>query len=736
MLDAITTMRPRRNANTSSGPAWFGERFRVVGEIGEGGMGTVYEVIDRDRGVPVALKTLRKRDAKSIVRFKNEFRSLADVLHPNLVRLHELFHQDGQWFFTMDLVRGRRLDRWLEVRPDTLVDVYRQLVAGIAGLHGAGLLHRDLKPSNVLVEDDGHVVVVDFGLVVEHGARPVGDTYTPNVAGTPRYMSPEQRHQLPVGPPADWYALGVMLNDSLRADAHHPELDDLGERLIEFDFEDRPSTVQILEAFGQPSAVATARTPDRQTFVGRAAQLDALRRDHLAVQARQTHSTFVHGVSGIGKSALVHRFLGEVRGEAVVLEGRCLEHERVPFNAFDIVVDALVRTLRGLDPREAACLLPRGIHSAARIFPGIRRLEVLECAPHGAPVLGASELHRQGLEALMALIANLADRRPVVIFVDDLQWADQGSVGLWQDLQRLQHARIHLIGTCRTGECEGSFSSLANSTHIELGPLSPEEVLALAYTQLPPDVDVEPAVAAADGHPGFLFQLLDALQDPTLGDAAGLTWVDVVHDQVDGLRPDARILLEAVAVSGCATREWVIEEVSGLDDFAGALRLLIIHRLVRTRKGLVECYHEPIREAVVARMDSPSLQAVHRKLATVLGAHPLPDPERICQHWHGAGDRVRGALWAEFAAQAALHDSAFESAARWYGLALQNPGLTRVHRRTLLIGQAEALGGAGAGWKAARCLLDAAALADGSKWALWRGAALHLLLGSLRLSGS
>ena len=137
--------------------------------IGEGGMGVVYEAFDAQRRGSVALKTLSRLDAGSVYRLKNEFRALADVSHPNLCRLHELFSEGGQWFFTMELVEGERFDRW--VRPGRrrstearLRAALPQLCAAIAAIHAAGKLHRDLKPSNVLVTHEGRVVVLDFGL--------------------------------------------------------------------------------------------------------------------------------------------------------------------------------------------------------------------------------------------------------------------------------------------------------------------------------------------------------------------------------------------------------------------------------------------------------------------------------------------------------------------------------------------------------------------------------------------
>lgn len=238
-------------------------RFEVVERLGAGGMGVVYHVRDRQRGVDVALKTLRHLSAASIYHLKQEFRSLAGVVHPNLVRLHELAAEGDRWFLTMDLVRGVDFQAWVrpqgaraalsdtvdentpasarpgaepapsssrEERPppslrlaegldvERLRAALRQLAEGVGALHEAGKLHRDLKPSNVVIRDDGRAVILDFGLAEEltEAAR-AGSlrSLDQHVLGTPEYMSPEQAELGALSPASDWYSFGVMLFEAL-----------------------------------------------------------------------------------------------------------------------------------------------------------------------------------------------------------------------------------------------------------------------------------------------------------------------------------------------------------------------------------------------------------------------------------------------------------------------------------------------------------------------------------------
>ena len=219
-------------------------------------MGVVYEALDRDREQLVALKKLLGTDATAIVRLKNEFRALADVVHPNLVRLYELIGEGDDWFFTMELVDGVDFLHYVRGRApsplddatterSTIIDsgrglpkpeddssrvttddaraeripvdydlvrrTLRQMAEGVAALHDAGKLHRDLKPSNVLVTPAERVVILDFGLATDVTSASRKMTF----GGTPAYMAPEQIVEQPATDASDCYSIGVMLYEAL-----------------------------------------------------------------------------------------------------------------------------------------------------------------------------------------------------------------------------------------------------------------------------------------------------------------------------------------------------------------------------------------------------------------------------------------------------------------------------------------------------------------------------------------
>jgi serine/threonine protein kinase len=198
-------------------------RFELRRYLGAGGFGVVYEAYDREHDAIVALKTLQQLGPGALYRFKQEFRALADIDHPNLITLYELSAEGEHWFFTMELVEvdflsyvsppAQPADSLPSLDLDRLRDAFRELAEGVRALHQAGKLHCDLKPSNVLVERTGRVVILDFGLVAESDA--VARAENNLLVGTPAYMSPEQAGGLEPTPASDWYSVGVMLFEAL-----------------------------------------------------------------------------------------------------------------------------------------------------------------------------------------------------------------------------------------------------------------------------------------------------------------------------------------------------------------------------------------------------------------------------------------------------------------------------------------------------------------------------------------
>jgi hypothetical protein len=189
-------------------------RYRVIGLLGRGGMGEVVRADDLKLGQPVALKFLPDalaREADALARFHQEVRVARQLSHPNLCRVFDIGEVDGRPFLTMEFIDGedlasliRRIGR---LPADKAVELARQLCAGLAAAHDAGVLHRDLKPANIMIDGRGRARITDFGL-----AGLAGDFRGADLAsGTPTYMAPEQLAGREVSVRSDVYALGLVL---------------------------------------------------------------------------------------------------------------------------------------------------------------------------------------------------------------------------------------------------------------------------------------------------------------------------------------------------------------------------------------------------------------------------------------------------------------------------------------------------------------------------------------------
>ncbi|MBX9928795.1 MAG: protein kinase [Gemmatimonadaceae bacterium] len=203
----------------------LGARYEILGRIGRGGMGVVYRAHDRELGDDVAVKTIRQElltsDPEIAERFRSEIRLARRISHRNVVRTHDLGEADGVSFVTMEYIRGLTLRELLSTRgrlsASSTLAIARQLTEALAVAHEAGVIHRDIKPENALIDNEGVVKVMDFGIA--RLAASTTRTMAGMIVGTPTYMSPEQLLGEDLDARADLYSAGVLLYECL---AGHP----------------------------------------------------------------------------------------------------------------------------------------------------------------------------------------------------------------------------------------------------------------------------------------------------------------------------------------------------------------------------------------------------------------------------------------------------------------------------------------------------------------------------------
>jgi hypothetical protein len=194
--------------------AMLAGRYRIVGLLGKGGMGEVYRADDLKLGQPVALKFLPDHllnDGAALARFHREVRVARQVSHKNVCRVYDIGEVDGRQFLSMEFIKGEELSsltrRIGRLPAGKAIQLARQICAGLAAAHDAGVLHRDLKPANIMIDGDGNARILDFGLAGVSEELPEGEL----AAGTPAYMAPEQLEGKEQTARTDVYSLGLVL---------------------------------------------------------------------------------------------------------------------------------------------------------------------------------------------------------------------------------------------------------------------------------------------------------------------------------------------------------------------------------------------------------------------------------------------------------------------------------------------------------------------------------------------
>jgi tetratricopeptide (TPR) repeat protein/predicted Ser/Thr protein kinase len=198
----------------------FAGRYLVIEQLGKGGMGKVYKVLDREINEDVALKLIKPEiaaDRQTIDRFQNEIKITRRITHKNVCRMYHLGKENDTYYLTMEFIRGENLKKIIrmtkELSLEATLGIVQQVCHGLIEAHRLGIIHRDLKPQNIMIDEDGDVRIMDFGIASSVETK--GVTMPGMMLGTPEYMSPEQIDGEEVDGRSDIYSLGIIIYEML-----------------------------------------------------------------------------------------------------------------------------------------------------------------------------------------------------------------------------------------------------------------------------------------------------------------------------------------------------------------------------------------------------------------------------------------------------------------------------------------------------------------------------------------
>jgi predicted ATPase/predicted Ser/Thr protein kinase len=644
-------------AGPTAGPAEVAG-YELLGELGRGGMGVVYKARDPRLGRHVAIKFLKAEYAghpERLERFEREARTASALNHPYICTVHQAGLHHGQPFIVMELIEGRTLRELTGQRLPVprLARLFAQAAQALGAAHAAGVVHRDVKPDNLMVRDDGYIKVVDFGLArirpASLGAGPTGPGTEPGLlVGTPHYMSPEQARGEALDSATDVFALGVTLYEL--ATGQHPfaadswpavlhaiqalpavpaarlrpdipvALDGLLLKMLHKDARLRPTAAEVaagLDALAMAGVPGGERgDPARRHTVGRQRERQALRAALAAAAEGRGLFVCVTGEPGLGKTTLVEDFLAELAdGRAYgIARGRCSER-LAGAEAYLPFLEALEDLTRGPGGEAAA----RFLKAAAPTWHA--QLAAADDPAAGGAADAARAFSQERLKReLVAFLQELAGLRPVVLFFDDMHWADASTVALLAYLGgKCAALRLLVVLTYRPSEMrlrQHPFLQLqlelqghSRCREVALGFLSRPDVEQYLALEFPgygcPGQLVDLILGKTEGNPLFMADLLRYLRDRgtiaevqgqwgltrALEDLAGELPESVrsmVQKKIDRLSESDRRLLMAASVQGHEFDSAVVARVLGLEAAEVEERLEVLERV----HVLVRCLRE------------------------------------------------------------------------------------------------------------------------------------------------
>ncbi|MFC1851504.1 tetratricopeptide repeat protein [candidate division CSSED10-310 bacterium] len=799
--------------------------YRILAQLGRGGMGVVFRAQHRETNNVVALKTVRVPDEKLLQSIRREIRALARIQHPGIVRIVDHGLDNGVPWYAMELVDGMTLGSFInELRPaqkmfmsaeshtkgdiletvegeasahawwtqtlnqadfednganitsslevdktshqaDAMADIQTtviqltpellqsilnlitRLCVPLSFLHGEGIIHRDIKPDNIIVRSDGQPVLVDFGLTAQFGGLVSREALQVSglAVGTASYIAPEQIRGELVDARADLYSLGCIMYELLTGSppfheisvtevlqghlTGHPvppsyyvkglpdQLNDLILRLLAKQPCDRlgyaDDVASELARLGAAEVLENTGPKPRSYlyragFTGRSSQLSILRCYLAQLEERKGSILMLGGESGVGKTRLAME-LGREATEigSLVLAGECLDTGDRALEGFRKPLQSIADRCRDMGKRETEALLGHRGKVLAVYEQSLTSLEGQDMYPE--PVkLPLADARIRLFTYLADTLRVLAERRKLLLIIDDLQWADDLTAGFFEFIVQgdlSQRLTFLVVGTYRTEEVSERLRPIIESSvikRVDLTRLDQDSVFAIVGDMLalstPSQIFSTYLLLHSEGNPFFIAEFLRGAVDqgllrrdnhgewhlPELTSKTdsqemyqelGLphSLRDLVRRRLEGLDGTTIRIVKAGAVLGreapitllCEMCE--LEETELLDEIEELRRRQILEEI---KPGTIRFVHDKIREVAYEQIAASTRCNLHRTAAEALenlfSQNRLEYLAAIANHWEQAREKKQAKQNYLAAARYALSTYAYQEAEKHY----------------------------------------------------------------------
>jgi eukaryotic-like serine/threonine-protein kinase len=621
-----------------------GGRYKVAKKLGEGGKGIVFKAEDTRLGRTVAVKVIKGEglDQESFARFEQEARATAGLSHPHIVAIYDIGQEGESHYLILEFVDGPNLSGLISSKPNgrcdaaTTLRIGSQVCQALECAHSRGILHRDIKPENIMITSDGLPKLMDFGLARALGGPKL--TQRGVIVGTPAYLPPEQALGKHTDARSDLYSLGCVLyematgrppfpgDDPVKVIFSHindlpmmprriaPEIPEALEqviiKLLSKDPDKRyqsagelsqalKSVIEAAEARPTPLEVSTEEkeveaisTPEprwAQPLVGREQEIKILRARLDAALRGEGSLVFITGEAGIGKTRLAYelRSYAKLRGAQCLVGGGYEREGAVPYQPWSDIIREYIRWAPPLLLFKAVGAFAPEL---AKLVPDIGEKLGTIPPPTSAP---AVQQHVRLFEAVTQFFVNISKEVPLVLFLDDLQWFDEASMGLLHHMVRaITTERLLVVGAYRDLELEEQRSLSRTVAEINrerlfyalpLKRLGFSEVFQIIRQTLGEKVPSELpdlVYGKTEGNPFFVEEVLRSLVEEGAVYPVEKGWgvkdlsqvhvpqgiKEVLRKRLECLDEESNHVLSAAAVIGREFSFPVLGEVTGLDE--------------------------------------------------------------------------------------------------------------------------------------------------------------------------